>query len=434
MTDTAPLPNERPAYSAQPAAPATATPVRVTPARANSGPVIGLALLSLVLSAGALGGAGYLWWQQQQLQIAQQTRNNDLDASLYSATSQIGQATKQIEQQAVAHKRLQAQVEDISGQRDVLQQKVDLVDQRIVEMLQGTARIDWMLAEVVHLVSVAERRLSLLGDVRGALSLLEAAEPVVKAMEEPLARALRQALINDIQNLRSAEAEVIDTEGLLLRINSTKQSVQALQPPRPTFRSEPVVVPENTVVAQEGFELFWYKVKTFLTSLVRFQKNKEPLANVAVDPQARFYLQQSILLLLDQAQLAVLRGEPSTYTLSLQETTDRVQRYLRVDTQEGERVLRELKELAQQSVKQRVPNISGSLLALDAFRQAWDKGRSSREAAAARLQSAAQGGETSAAAAPSTPSAQASPTTPAVNGAASSTQTGADTNAEGRLP
>lgn len=445
MTDTAPTPDERPAYSAKPAAPVRDIPVRATPVSGNSGRVIGLALLSLVLSGGALGGAGYLWWQQQQLLIAQQTRNNDLEASLYSATSQIGQATKQIEQQAGAHKRLQAQVEDITSHRDLLQQKVDLVDQRIVEMLQGTARIDWMLAEVVHLVTVAERRLSLLGDVRGALSLLEAAEPVVKAMEEPQARALRQALIDDIQNLRSAEAEVIDTEGLLLRINSTKQRVQALQPPRPTFRAEPVVVPENTVVAQEGFDLFWYKVKTFLASLVRFQKNKEPLANVAVDPQARFYLQQSILLLLDQAQLAVLRGEPSTYTLSLQETTDRVQRYLRVDTQEGERVVRELKELAQHPVKQTVPNISGSLLALDAFRQAWDKGRSSREGAAARLQSAAQADPTPTAsipaAAPATPTAPlVAPTAPAANStpeanrAASPTQTGADNNAEGRLP
>lgn len=393
MTETAPT--AAPAITAdKPDARDERTPgkqpsTRSSQGRPGNGIGTGLAVLSLLLSLGACGAAGYLWWQQQQAQVAQKTRESDVEASLFSTASQIAQASKMIEQQTTAHRQLQSQVAELSSQRDDLQQKVALVDQRIVEMLQGTARIDWMLAEVGHLVTVAERRLSLLGDVRGALSLLEAAEPVVKAMDEPMARALRQALIDDIQNLGNAESEVIDTEGLLLRINSTKKQVQALQPPRPTFRSEPVVLPETAEPELSGFPLFWYKVETFVASLVRFQKNKEPLASVAVDPQARFYLQQSILLLLDQAQLAVLRGEPSTYTLSLQETIDRVQRYLRVDTQDGERVLRELQALAQQPVKQTVPTIRGSLLALDAFRQAWEKGRGAREAAAARLQQAA---------------------------------------------
>lgn len=378
---------ERPAYTSTPDKPAPAK--SIAPTRGKSG-VSSVAVLALLLSAGALGASGFLWWQNQQALAAQQTREADLQDRLFNVTHQLDQARAQLGQYSGEQKALQTQVADLSAQRDLLQQKMEAVDQRIIKVMQGTARIDWMLAEVVHLVTVAERRLSHLGDVRGALSLLESAEKVVAAMEEPLARALRQALVNDIQNLRNAQGQVIDTEGLLLRINSTKQQVLALQPPRPTFRSEPVVLDESAPALDNGFELFWYKVKTFVGSLVRFQKNKEPLMSVAVDPQARFYLQQSILLLLDQAQLAVLRGEPSTYTLSLQETTDRVQRYLRVDTQDGERLLRELKDLSQHPVKQTVPTISESLLALDAFRQAWEKGRSARDAAAERLQQAAQ--------------------------------------------
>lgn len=370
---------ERPAYSVTPA----------TPLRARSGRFIALAVVSLLLSGAALGGAGFLWWQQQQQMMAQQAQATAWEETLFGVRNQLSQSVAQMAQQSTQQKALQTQVTELAAQRDLLQQKLDMVDQRIVSMTEGTARIDWMLAEVVHLVTVAERRLSLLGDVRGALALLESAEAVVKEMEEPLARTLRQSLIDDIQTLRSAQSEVIDTEGLLLRIHSTQQRVQALEPPRPTFRSEPVVVPEAVQAERAGFELFWYKLKTFVSSLVRFQKNKEPLMSVAVDPQARFYLQQSITLLLDQAQLAVLRGEPMTYTLSLQETIDRVQRYMRVDTQDGERVLRELKELVLLPVKQKTPEIGGSMLALDAFRQAWEKGRGAREAAAIRLQNAA---------------------------------------------
>lgn len=406
---------ERPAKSITPAAPTSA----------RSGRLIGVSVLSLILSGGALGAAGYLWWQQQQQLVAQQGREADLQASLYSVSGELGTAKQHLNQFANQQKQMQEQLGDLSAQRDLLQQKVDMVDQRIAKVVEGTARIDWMLGEVVQLVTVAERRLSLLGDVSGALALLESAETVVKAMEEPQARALRQALIDDILSLRSAQSAVIDTEGLLMRINSTKQQVAALEPPRPTFETEPVVLPPAMQQADTGFALFWYKVKSFVSSLVRFQKNKEPLVSIAVDPQARFYLQQSILLLLDQAQLAVLRGEPSTYALSLQEATDRVQRYLRVDTPEGERVMRELKELSQQSVKQKVPEISASLLALDAFRQAWDKGRSAREAAAARLQEAASAVDDASA-------ENASVKDAAIKNTATENASGA--NAAGRLP
>lgn len=360
-----------------------------TPLRVRSGRFMALAALSLMLSGAALGAAGFVWWQQQQTAQALQNSAEQWDEAYYALRSQVSQAGEQLNLLGTQQKTYTDQLGEFVAQRDLLQQKVDLVDQRIATVMEGTARIDWMLAEVVHLVTVAERRLSLLGDVRGGLALLESAEQVVKAMEEPQARALRQALIDDIQALRGAEAESIDTEGLLMRLNSTKQRVQLLEPPLLSFRSEPVKLPETIEQTRYGFDLFWYKIETFTKSLVRFQENKDPNVNIAVDPQARFYLQQSITLLLDQAQLAVLRGESTTYGLALQETVDRVQRYMRIDTEEGKRVLRELNELRQQRVKQQVPTIASSLVALDAFRQAWEKGRGAREAAAMNLRHAA---------------------------------------------
>lgn len=352
------------------------------PQTVRSGRAMGVAVLSLVLSGGALGAAGFLWWQQQQQLNADHARTTELENSLAKADNELGATRQQLSQWATQQKQLQDQVSDLTSQRDALAQKMEGLDLRITKVVEGSARVDWMLAEVTQLVNVAERRLSLLGDVNGALALLESAETTVKSMEEPMARALRQALINDIQNLRSAQAEVIDTEGLLLRINSTKRLIEKLEPPRPNFQAEPVELPDDVKNSESGTGLAWYKTKKFFASLVRFQSHKQPLASIAVDPQARFYLQQGILLLLDQSQLAVLRGEATTYTLSLKEASDRVTRYLQADSKEGERVLRELSELSQQKVKQRVPEISETLLATDAFRQAWDKMRPAREAAA----------------------------------------------------
>ena len=236
-------------------------------------------------------------------------------------------------------------------------------------------------------MTLAERRLSLSADVRAGVSLLEAAEQAVAAMEEPSARPLRQALIDDLARLRLAQAGQVDTEQLVLRLNALKKQVVELQPSRLSFRMDPVPEPAPEVMPEGALAAFWYKFTAFIDSLYRYRDFGDEKVEISVfaDPRMRFQVQQSVVSLLDQAQLAVLRGETSVYTLSLAEAQDRIRRYMRSDTPTGETVLKEAKALHEMAVRQAVPDISESLMALNVFRQAWEKGRAAREAAALKL-------------------------------------------------
>ncbi|CBL43685.1 Putative uroporphyrin-III C-methyltransferase, initiates heme D1 synthesis [gamma proteobacterium HdN1] len=378
-----PLPTPKPAPAVKPA-PAP------KPARSGGGGfTTTLAALSFLLAGGAIGGVGFLWWQQQQENPVVHNAIDALEAGVADVNNGLTSARQQFTQATASQKQLQEQVAKLGGERDMLQQHLDNIEQRIVRVLEGSSRVDWMLSEAAQLVNVAERRLSLLGDVNGGLALLESAEKIVAAMDEPMARPFRQALLNDIQALRGAQGEVIDTEGLLLRINSTKRLVEALEPPRPNFKIDRVETPESVAPGTSGIELAWHKIGTFMGSLVDFQRHKQPIVGIAVDPQTRFVMQQGLLLLLDQAQLSVLRGDSSTYGLALKEVADRVERYTQSDSKTGKHLLAELKLLAEQPVKQRVPEISESLLAMHAFRDAWNQQRPAREAAARRVEAAA---------------------------------------------
>ena len=76
-TDDASLPT-RPHDGRRPAK------VHNAPQTVRSGRAMGVAVLSLVLSGGALGAAGFLWWQQQQQLNADHARTTELKNSLAS--------------------------------------------------------------------------------------------------------------------------------------------------------------------------------------------------------------------------------------------------------------------------------------------------------------------------------------------------------------
>jgi uroporphyrin-3 C-methyltransferase len=346
--------------------------------------------LALLLALAAGGGAGYLWLQSQQVQaeaalVARQTetRITDLARNLENTERARKDAEASVE-------ALRAGLDALRNGRADIDEKLAMVDQRLVAVTQGPSRVDWLLSEVVQYVTLAERRLSLSGDVQGGVALLEAAEQAVAAMGEPSSRTLRQAILDDLARLRLAEAGQIDTEQLFLRLNSLKKQVVELQPSRLSFRMDPVAEPTPEIVPEGAFAAFWYKFTSFLQSLYRYRDfgDEKPQISVFADPAMRFQVQQSVISLLDQAQLAVLRGETRVYAVSLADARDRIQRYMRSDTPTGEAVLTEVTALQETAVKQAVPDIAASLAALNVFRQAWEKGRGAREAATLKLMDA----------------------------------------------
>lgn len=343
--------------------------------------------LALLLALAAGGGAGYLWMQGQEARV----ESGRVLGQLESRVTDLGRALEASER---ARKEAEARVEslrtgleEVRGERADIDEKLALVDQRLVAVTQGPTRVDWLLTEVVQYVTLAERRLSLSADVQGGVSLLEAAEQAVAGMGEPSVRPLRQALTDDLAALRLAAADQVDTEQLILRLNTLKKQVIELQPSTLSFRMDPVPEPAPEVMPEGALAAFWFKFKAFIDSLYRYRDFGDEKVEISVfaDPRMRFQVQQSVISLLDQAQLAVLRGEPEVYALSLTEAVDRIQRYMRSDTPTGEVVLTEAKALRAVAVRQSVPDISASLSALNAFRQVWEKGRPTREAAAQKL-------------------------------------------------
>lgn len=384
----APSSNKVDVVSTAPAAvkptPKTAQPNKAEKNPAKLGWIAKLVIfLAFLLALAACLGVGYMLYQQHQ-ELAtkveerqQQARESQAQANAISTMqTEMKTLTQQLKLERDA-------IKSANQNRELLQSRMSTLEKEIATVT-GSHRIDWMLREVEHFINVAEQRLSLLGDARGALALMLEADDIVRAMGEPTARPLREALVKDIHELKLAAETSVDTDGIFLRISDLAKRVDQLGLPHYEMRQEAPVDTMSEDMPEDGLELLGARFVTFLDSLFRYQKHvkSKPMLLSA----ERDYLAQSIVLLLHQAQLALLRGDNTAYHLSLTEARERIGLYVRQQTKETQFFITEVTALGAIQLRPEVPTIEASSRAVRVFREFWNKEKLIREQETMALQ------------------------------------------------
>ncbi len=378
----APVPTAAEAAPAKPSKPARPKPEPKPLARLGgwSRTLIALALL---LSLAAAGGVGFLvYWSQMKrvaaLEEMVQLKNelNDRTVQLTQLRNEMNQTVTSLQQDRQAIQKAGSAREDLSARMAALENQIGLVT--------GSHRIDWMLKEIEHFIQLAERRVSLLGDAQGALALLQEADTIARDLNEPVARNLREALTRDIHELKLAAESNLDIDGIFLRISRLVARVPQLNIPRYELFQEEADLNTAELPPEDGLGLFWYRFTEFLSSLVRYQKH-EKQKPVLLTAQ-RDYLAQSITLLLEQAQLALLRGDNNAYRLSLKEARNRINSFQLLQEKESRIFMTELDALASIRLRPQMPTLENSVRAVQVFREFWTNEKVQREQAVIKLQ------------------------------------------------
>lgn len=385
MTDEQNTPASAPAPSEPPVAALPAPPAerrqQVTTRMSGFGRL--MLALAVILALASVVGAGLLayWMQAKRVESLQELAQiraelNERSAQLEQLRNELGQASAQLQQDRQAIQKAGAARDDLAARMASLEKQIATVT--------GAHRIDWMLKEIEHFVLLAERRVSLLGDAKGALALLQEADAISRELNEPAARPLREALTRDIHDLKIAAETSIDIDGIFLRLSRLAERVPMLNIPRYELLQDEDADTDLTPPPEEGIPLFWYRFVRFLDSLVRYQKH-EKQKPILLTSQ-RDYLAQSILLLLEQGQLALLRGDDNAYRLSLREARERIGYFKQLQDRESELFIRELDELAAIKLQPVLPTLENSVRAVQVFREFWSREKVQREQAVLRLE------------------------------------------------
>jgi len=342
--------------------------------------VLTLSFVVAVLAAALVAYRFYLAQQEQiQIMAEREALSRDLqsrDTRLSQLENQVGQLSRQLQQERDA-------IKTINQSREMVQARVSVLEKDIAA-ISGAHRIDWMLREVEHFINVAEQRLTLLGDARGALALMTEADDIVRAMREPATRTLREALVKDIHQLKLAADTSVDVEGIFLRLSDLTRRVEKLGIPRFELKQEPLEPVVGTELPPQGWELFWYRFKQFAASLYNFQRH--PKGRPAVLTEDRDFLARNVIMLLQQAQLALLRGDAEAYRVSLAGARDRVELYIHQRTGEAQFFVSEISELMAVKLRPPMPTIEESSRAVRVFREYWNKEKLIREQQAEKLE------------------------------------------------
>jgi len=310
-----------------------------------------LGFLGLLAGLAALGSAGYLYYLLVYLhpEANLETRISGLESRMASSANALEEL-----------KRSQSRaLEDLA---DKERRAREALTDQILESVNNLAsrappsEREWEIAEVAYLLRIANHRVLLERDVKGALVLLKAADAIVKKLDDFALYQVRAQLSEEIQALEKVNTG--DLQGLFLRIEAIKTEIGQQHVKLPRFEKAPT--PETEAPG------FWAALLDQIGSYLRFRRFEGEGVRPLLAPDEATYLDLNLRLMLEQAQLAALKRETVVYQQSLQTAASWIASYLNTDDPNVARILDELESLSAMVLDEPLPDISGSLNALKA--------------------------------------------------------------------
>ncbi|MCA8866383.1 MULTISPECIES: uroporphyrinogen-III C-methyltransferase [unclassified Halomonas] len=325
----------------------------------------GLAIALVIILAIALAFIAWQGWQrlesqQQRLdEVAQQAEGSASQQTVSDLESRIDSG------EAERDEALQSTLSDLRDEFDSYRSDVDETLGQVLDQLsqeQDTDEREWLHAEAAYLLRLANQRLQLEGDVDGAAALLRTADARLVDADNPALTPVREAIANELAALDAVPQ--VDRTGLYLALNAQQERISSL---RLSQEIEEQAVTSSIEEPPTG---------TFQRQLARFGEELKDLVVVRhhdealealITPEQESYLRQSLRLVLEQTQLALLNEEKELYDASIDKALQLLNDYYDTTREETQSVITRLEELKQAEVKPELPDISASQQALARF-------------------------------------------------------------------
>ncbi|WP_256662315.1 uroporphyrinogen-III C-methyltransferase [Pseudomonas sp. F(2018)] len=350
MSETAPQISEQ-----TPQIQADQPPQAVAPKTKGRGP----AWLALLVGLAALGAGGWSAWQlyQQQGQAAQQL------AQLRQAGEAAQERVKASEEHVAKRLAGLPTAAELATQRDLLV-SLQGEQQRLAHSLSGLlgkSREDWRLAEAEHLLRLAMLRLSALQDVDSAVALVQGADDILRAQNDPQAFAARGELIKVLEALRSLPQ--VDRSGLFLQLAALRGQVAQLQMLAPEYILPTEVQSSVNASDSSRWEALWEELSRY----VRIDLHADQDVRPQLAGQSLAQVRLTLALALEQAQWGALNGEQEVYRQALASASEVLDSYFDRDNQAVQAMQKRIGELSGQKVVASMPKLDDALTGLQAY-------------------------------------------------------------------
>lgn len=344
------------------AAPKSAPPPGEAPSPQPSRPKTGriLAAIAILIALGAAGASGYVAWLTRMESQGADALRADLSGNLGQLERKTRELAEQISALEAARLSDRTQFDELRSQDQQLSGRLNDIEARVERLATPVSEPeapDWRLAEVEHLLRVANQQVTLARNPVAALAALAEADKLLLTIDRPGLQPLRQQLADDILALTAVPKP--DVEGLALRLGSLSKRVDSL----------PLAGQERGGVAATGETEKaggWARLKArigdFFASIFSVHKATGSTAPM-LSAEESFFLRRSLELELQAARIAALSGEVSAYKASLDSAAGWTEKYFNLGDAAVRAFVSALGELGDRKIEVELPDISGSLQA-----------------------------------------------------------------------
>ena len=341
-------------------------PVKETVVVKKGGSALGL--LAILIALG-LGGAGYYFGQLQVEEIQQKL--TALSGKVQQSVPAVIAEGQNFEAERAQLQQLIVFSQAASEQIGTLHQEVAVKEQSLSALKQEVQRLanqakaeqpnDWLLTEADFLLNNALRKLVLDNDVDTSIALLKVADETLSKVALPEVSLVRNAIHADLKNLLSLNN--VDQNAIMQDLSELANNVDELTVLNVNFDEDPNN-DKLTDSLDDWKENAEKSAVSFLNHFIRVTPKK---ANdkALLAPNQDIYLRENIRLRLQIAILSVPRQQDDLYKQSLQTVASWIRTYFDTNTDVAQNFLKNLDELAEQSIYVDVPTQLSGLNALD---------------------------------------------------------------------
>lgn len=372
------------------------TPATVAPVVIKQSSGKGVALGALVLSLLALGASGFLFVQGQNL-----LKNQELSFEQKIGAAGLGQSKN-----AVLLENNQVRLDDLARQLQAVQNRNQQYEAQLAASHRAyqelvRSRADWLVDEVEATLNLAAQQLLIAGNVPVAVRVLEGLETRLTRFDHPQLLPIRQAISQDIADLKNKP--YLDVAAVSLRLNRLETAVASLPMAmdgalQPGARAPVMVDPQAP-----WWQRAWQSTVQGLKGMVEV-RSLNSNDSMLMSPEQVYFMRENLRLRLMDARLALMQRSTEVYASELNTAEAAVQQYFDPASEATRSWLNELAQLKALDVQntQDGSALAASLAAVREYQQ-----RARAEAAAAALPEAASAESASTPAAPAAQEASA---------------------------
>jgi uncharacterized protein HemX len=238
-------------------------------------------------------------------------------------------------------------------------------DVQHIQRQLNKSRGDVMVADAEYLLSIANQKLHLVGDVKSVLAAMEAADQRLHDSGDPAVFKVREALAEEIDTLKKMNApDVVGISSKLLTLEKKVKNVPLFLPHADAAKGHAAKPdadskPESGGGDGEEQDPLDSALKD-LKGLVTVRRTDRPIEAVLTPAEAEG-IRQILLLKLEATRAALLRGDESLYKDSLASASEWLKEHFEPATPEAQELQGELNALQSQSIAVPFPDISKSL-------------------------------------------------------------------------